>query len=70
MARMKMFTNVEVMDDEICRGCKWFKFKQMKNKRIDAYGFEVEETTYQCANKELCEQLLEYISKEKFLHID
>ena len=67
MARLKMNTNVEVIDEDICNGCKEFRFKQIRRKRMDAYGIEVEETIYQCANKELCERLLEHISEEKFL---
>lgn len=70
MAKMKMNTDVNVMDEEICEKCKHFKIKQNRTKRIDAYGFEVEEINYQCANKELCEYLVEFISKERFLSID
>ena len=68
MARIKV--NVDVVDEDICSNCKKFKIADEVRKRTDEYGMEVEERLIFCAHKGLCEELLEHIQAEKFLHID
>ena len=66
----KMIVKVDVVDEDICRNCRKFKITDSLQKMTDAYGFEHEERVIECVHRELCEQLLEHISAEKFLHID
>lgn len=68
MIKLDKQVEIEVVDEEICNGCEHLKFKQVSEKKKDAYGIDIVEKKIQCANKELCEYLIERISKEKFLH--